>query len=146
MRGRILLYTITGSALLVYVASLAILAQERDHPGATITSFGKALWWAITTVTTVGYGDLYPITFTGRLIAVSLMIGGISLIGVVTASLASWIVERVSETHTASTAAPNINDLRNELKMLAEEVRRTRTEFAGALGHRDGIDTPSPHR
>jgi voltage-gated potassium channel len=84
------------------------------------------MWWAISTVTTVGYGDRYPITVTGRVIAVLLMIGGISLIGVVTASLASWIVQRVAETDTAIQAATaaHIDELRNEIRMLAEELRQ----------------------
>ncbi|CAM4091004.1 Streptomyces lividans K+ channel [Mycobacterium basiliense] len=125
VRGKILLYTLSGVSVLIYVTSLAILDQERGHPGATITSFGKALWWAITTVTTVGYGDLYPITVTGRVIAVSLMIGGISLIGVVTASVASWIVQRVAETDSANRAATaaQIEDLRSEVRMLARQLR-----------------------
>ncbi|OSC41888.1 potassium channel family protein [Mycobacterium decipiens] len=125
VRGRILIYTISGVSLLIYVTSLAILDQERDQPGANITSFGKAVWWAITTVTTVGYGDLYPITFTGRVIAVLLMIGGISLIGVVTASLASWIVQRVAETDSANRAATaaQIDELRTEVRTLAEQLQ-----------------------
>ncbi len=128
VRGRILLFTVTGAALLIYVASLAVLGEERGHPGASITSFGKALWWSMTTVTTVGYGDLYPITVPGRLIAALLMVGGISLIGVVTGSLASWIVQRVSEADTANQAATavNIDELRQEIWALAEEVRQAR--------------------
>ncbi|MGZ4584700.1 MAG: potassium channel family protein [Mycobacterium sp.] len=126
VRGRILIYTVSGVVLLIYVASLAILDQERGHPGAKITSFGQAVWWAITTVTTVGYGDLYPVTVPGRVIAALLMIGGISLIGVVTASIASWIVQRVAETDTANQAATasHIEELRTELQALAEELRR----------------------
>lgn len=125
VRGRILIYTISGVVLLIYVGSLAILDQERTQPGATINSFGKAVWWAITTVTTVGYGDLYPITFTGRVIAVLLMVGGISLVGVVTASLASWIVQRVSETDSAYQAvtAAHISELRDEIRKLSDELR-----------------------
>lgn len=126
VRGRILLYTLTGATLLIYVGSLAVLAQERDHPGATITSFGKALWWAISTVTTVGYGDVYPITVTGRVIAGVLMVGGISLIGVVTGSLASWIVQAVSDTQTARDAASaaSIDELRKEVCTLTAELRQ----------------------
>jgi voltage-gated potassium channel len=129
VRGRILIYTITGVVLLVYVASLAILDQERGRPGAKINTLGEAVWWAISTVTTVGYGDSYPITVTGRVIAVLLMIGGISLIGVVTASLASWIVQRVAEADTdnqAATAA-HIDELRSEIRTLAEELRNARS-------------------
>ena len=105
IRGRVVIYTVCSVVLLVYVASLAILETERYVPGSKITTFGDAVWWSITTVTTVGYGDLSPVTGTGRVIAVALMIGGISLVGVVTATLASWIVQRVAEEDTAKQAA-----------------------------------------
>ncbi|POY33873.1 potassium channel family protein [Mycobacterium kansasii] len=132
VRGRILIYTVSGISLLVYVTSLAILDQERGHPGATINSFGKALWWATTTVTTVSYGNLYPVTVTGRVIAVSLMIGGISLIGVVTASVASWIVQRVAETDSENRAATasQIEELRAEIRILTEQLRRDQAATA----------------
>jgi voltage-gated potassium channel len=125
VRGRILVYTLSTVVLLVYVSSLAVFDTERDEPGAKITSFGKAVWWAITTVATIGYGDIYPITVTGRVIAVLLMIGGISMIGVVTASLASWIVQRVSETDRAfqTATAAHVDELRDEIQVLAAEVR-----------------------
>lgn len=97
IRGRVVMYTAASATLLVYVASLAMLETERHAADASITNFGEAVWWSIVTVTTVGYGDAYPVTVTGRVIAVLLMIGGISLIGVITATVASWIVERVSE-------------------------------------------------
>ncbi len=114
--------------LLIYVASLAVLDTERDQSGATITSFGKALWWSITTVTTIGYGDLYPVTFTGRVVAVLLMTGGISLVGVVTVSLASWIVQRVEEADIENRAATkaHIDELCTEVRALADELRQYR--------------------
>jgi voltage-gated potassium channel len=124
-RGRIVVYTVSGVLLLIYTASLAVFDKERYLPRATINSFGKALWWSITTVTTVGYGDVYPVTNTGRVIAVLLMIGGISLVGVVTAALASWIIERVAEEETASqvATAAHIDELRSEIRELAQELR-----------------------
>ena len=124
-RGRIVVYTVSGVLLLIYTGSLAVFDKERFLPGATINSFGKALWWSITTVTTVGYGDVYPITNTGRIIAVLLMIGGISLVGVVTAALASWIIERVSEEETViqTATAAHIEELRGEIRELAQELR-----------------------
>jgi voltage-gated potassium channel len=126
-RGRIVAYTVSGVLLLIYTASLAVFDKERYLPGSTINSFGKALWWSVTTVTTVGYGDVYPVTDTGRVIAVLLMIGGISLVGVVTAALASWIIERVGEEETTKQAATvaHIDELRNEIRELSEKLRET---------------------
>ena len=124
-RGRIVVYTVSGVVLLIYTSSLAVFDKERYLHGATINSFGKALWWSITTVTTVGYGDVYPVTNTGRVIAVLLMIGGISLVGVVTAALASWIIERVTEEGSLMQAATvaHIEELRNEIRALGKELQ-----------------------
>ena len=124
-RGRIVVYTVSGVLLLIYTASLAVFEKERYQHGATINSFGKAVWWSITTVTTVGYGDVYPVTNTGRVIAVFLMIGGISLVGVVTAALASWIIQGVAEEESLSQAATvaHIEELRSEIRELAQELR-----------------------
>jgi len=95
LRARVSIYLTGSISLLVYLASLAVLQCERFSPRANITSFGDALWWAFVTLSTVGYGDYYPVTAAGRLVAVALMLGGIALVGVITATLSSWIVERV---------------------------------------------------
>jgi len=81
------------SILLSYIAAVQITISERSVPTSNIKSFGDGLWWAITTVTTVGYGDKYPTTFEGRVLAVLLMLTGISLMGVITASVAAWFVK-----------------------------------------------------
>jgi voltage-gated potassium channel len=87
-----------GAAIMsVGLGAVAVLDAERNAPNANITSFGDALWWASTTVTTVGYGDRYPVTTEGRLIAVVLMVVGIGLVGAVTASVATWMVSRVQQ-------------------------------------------------
>jgi len=129
VRGRVVLYTGTSAVLLVYVASLAILEAERSDPNSPINNFGDAVWWSASTITSVGYGDLAPVTGTGRVIAVLLMIGGISLIGVITATVASWIVQRVTDedlAHQAATAA-HIDALSTEmikLRLAIEQVTR----------------------
>jgi voltage-gated potassium channel len=124
IRGRVVIYTATSAVLLIYVASLAALEAERVRPGASITNFGDALWWSITTMTTVGYGDFTPVTATGRGVAVVLMLGGISLLGIVTATLASWIVQRVAEEDTANQAATRaeIDQLRGQVEALTELI------------------------
>jgi voltage-gated potassium channel len=65
------------------------LMPSGPGPDANITDFGDAIWWAVTTMTTVGYGDRYPVTSAGRMVAFALMIGGIALLGTATATLAS---------------------------------------------------------
>ena len=66
IRGRVIIYTICGAVTVVYAASLAVLEAERGQPESGINTFGDALWWAMTTVTTVGYGDLKIVTGEGR--------------------------------------------------------------------------------
>lgn len=78
---------------LTYLAGIEITIAERGKPGATIEGIGDGLWWAITTLTTVGYGDIYPTTTEGRFIAVGLMISGICVLGVISATVAAWFVK-----------------------------------------------------
>lgn len=105
LRGRVGVYVGGSMALLLFVGSLAVLDAERGAPGSTIHTFGEALWWSIVTITTVGYGDLTPVTATGRFVGAGMMIAGIALLGVVTASVATWFLDRVRETGEATEAA-----------------------------------------
>jgi voltage-gated potassium channel len=79
------------------VAAALVLAFERDLPGGNIHSYPDALWWAVTTITTVGYGDRFPMSPAGRGVAVVLMVSGIALFGVITASIAAYFVEQKAE-------------------------------------------------
>jgi len=81
------------SILVAYIAAIQITITERDVDSSNIKNIGDGLWWAITTITTVGYGDKFPTTSTGRVLAVGLMLVGISLMGVITASVAAWFVK-----------------------------------------------------
>ena len=90
---------ITGS-LLTIVAAVVLGAAvlewniERQQPDSNIQTFGEALWWAVVTTTTVGYGDFFPTSPQGRIVGGALMIVGIGLIGTVSATIASWFVAR----------------------------------------------------
>lgn len=124
LRGRVAAYTVGGAVLLLVVASLAVTDAERGHAGANIDGIGDGIWWAITTMTTVGYGDQFPTTTTGRCIAVTLMIGGVAILGVVTGTVASWLVERVEEA-TAGTDATQalLVELAENVAQLTDQVR-----------------------
>lgn len=139
LRGRVAVYVMGATTLVLLMSSLAMLDAERDADAASITSYGDALWWAATTVTTVGYGDRYPVTGTGRLIAVALMLCGIALLGVVTASLASWLVQRVAEVEVAGQAAT-----RRDIEALTAEVAALRTELNRTVGRSRPRDTKAP--
>lgn len=132
VRGRITLYVCSSVILLIYVGSLAELDVECNAPGTTITDFGKAIWWAFVTTTTVGYGDMSPVTWQGKCIAVGLMIAGIALISVITATLASWIVDRVSDEadKRANETESETTRLSNNVAELTDAVDRLRDDIA----------------
>jgi voltage-gated potassium channel len=141
VRGKVLLYVAGSVTLVGFVAALSVLDAERDAPNASITTFGDALWWTVTTITTVGYGDRYPVTVEGRIVAGVLMVGGIALLGVVTASIASWFVETVRATgreverdaeRLAARSEAQLDAVLAELRAL--RARLDELEDAGTVG------------
>lgn len=80
--------------VVMLLGSWMVIEAERGAPGANLTSYPKALWWSAETATTVGYGDFYPVTFVGRMIACVVMFAGITTYGMVTAAIATWFVGR----------------------------------------------------
>lgn len=133
LRGKIAFYVLGSAILLVYTGALAVLDAEKSSSEANITNIWDALWWALTTITTVGYGDHYPVTDVGRLIAVGLMIGGVAVLSVVTATVASWMVETVaaeisevevgsnqSETSDLKELTLQIHDLKAQIMLLTQ--------------------------
>ncbi len=102
-----------ATILLVVFASVAILHFESE-PESNIKTAEDAVWWSVATVTTVGYGDRYPLTWEGRLVAVVLMLLGMCLVGVLSGLFASWFI--------APTAAEN----RGEIESLRVEIAELR--------------------
>ncbi len=124
LEQRVALYACGATTLVGMSAALAVLDAERDAPNATIATFQDAAWWALTTITTVGYGDRYPVTPEGRLVAAALMVGGIALLGVVTGLVASWFVRVLRGTErTEDTLRQEFAELRQEIQALAEQQR-----------------------
>jgi voltage-gated potassium channel len=136
LRGRVVVYVVGATSLMTAVASLAMLDAERNAPDANITTAGDALWWGATTITTVGYGDRYPTTAEGRIVAFGLMLGGIALLGVVTATLASWIIDRVREENEAERAATwaQVEALVAEVRSLKDQRETQSGREPNAIG------------
>ena len=80
------------TVLLIIFSSISILIVEKNT-ASTIKTANDALWWTIETITSVGYGDMYPVTVEGRIIGSILMIGGVGIFGVFTAYIASLFVK-----------------------------------------------------
>ncbi|MEU4267595.1 potassium channel family protein [Streptomyces sp. NPDC026092] len=91
--ARVMAYSSITVSVLGFAGALAVLQHERGAPGATIRTFGDSLWWAAETLTTVGYGDVTPVTPVGRVIAVGMMACGVALLGAVTGSFSSWLIQ-----------------------------------------------------
>ncbi len=113
------LLALPGIAFVMVLFSTMLMVEvERAAPNATIKSGGDALWWALTTVTTVGYGDTYPVTTEGRIVASALMLIGIALFGSMSAIVTSkLILPKETRDH---------EELRHEVRALHAEIKELR--------------------
>jgi voltage-gated potassium channel len=119
--------TLLAAMIVLMVASVLVLQFESSAPNGNIKTGGEALWWAVVTLTTVGYGDFYPVTLLGRLTGVLVMFTGIGIIGALASILASILV------------APNQDEAPEEASM-REELVAIRSELVAlraSLGRGD---------
>ena len=102
--------------------TVLIVHAEQAAPNAMIKDYGDAFWWALVTLTTVGYGDFYPLTTEGKIIAAFLMLIGIGLFGYISAWITSKLIEQgqKEERHSLVTLHKEISELKEEVKHLRE--------------------------
>ncbi len=108
-----LLFTLVVALILVFTISWLVLLAEQRNPHANITTYPNAIWWAFVTITTVGYGDYYPVTNLGRLLALILMFSGLGIIGVLSSYLASTFIS-LQRWREARRGGRNENDENND--------------------------------
>jgi voltage-gated potassium channel len=118
LRRRGLNWVLLIVLVLNLITAAMVLEFERGNPDANIDSYPDALWWAATTITTVGYGDRFPMSPAARGVAVVLMIAGIAMFGVITASIAAYFVEQKAE-----------EDLAGRLDQIMERLDRIETRL-----------------
>ncbi|HTU99381.1 MAG TPA: potassium channel family protein, partial [Luteitalea sp.] len=91
-------------------------------PASNIKTAEDAIWWAATTITTVGYGDRFPVTTEGRMIAAMLMAAGVGVFGVLSGLLAAWFTEPAQASAQRDEAIAELRALRDEIRMLQERL------------------------
>ena len=127
--------TILLAGIVLVSASILILQFESKSPDANIKTGGDALWWGVVTITTVGYGDRYPVTTLGRLTAVFVMTTGIGIIGALASILASLLVAPAPETPVEpSVAAPEPDPSVASARAISDELAAIRAEVAALRG------------
>lgn len=130
----------------MFTGALAELDAERHHAGTVINSFGVALWWTVVTISTVGYGDYTPVTTEGRFVAAGVMVSGLMLVGAVTASFATWLIERLRVEGQADRAATHrdLLELHDRLADLRADLAQVRELLGGELrADHEPVDRPA---
>ena len=136
------------TAIFIIMFALSIYSVESSEPGAMIRDLPTAYWWMFTTLATVGYGDVYPVTGIGRVIAVIVMLYGGGLVAVATGALASWIIEKFGgrEEQEYPATKADVDDLRQEISELRALLAR---EYARREAHdytlREVVDEEGVH-
>lgn len=137
-------YALLMALVIIGLSALLVRAAENGH-GGRIRGLGDSLWWAFTTVTTVGYGDAVPVTPVGRAVAALLMLTGIALFGVITANLAAFLVER-GEEEVEGEIEEEMVTVSDQLAELTREVQALRAEVVALRSTRAALppEVPAP--
>jgi voltage-gated potassium channel len=125
--------TILAAFIVLTIASVLVLQFESKSPDANITTGGDALWWGVVTITTVGYGDTYPVSIAGRLTGVFVMFAGVGIIGALASILASILVPGPSTSGDERSAQPAMQE---ELAGIRSELAALRRTIGGASDDR----------
>jgi voltage-gated potassium channel len=135
---RVTVFVCCIAAISLATAAVVVFDAEKSEPDRTIHTLGDAMWWATSTVTTVGYGDVYPKSVVGRLTAAALMLVGIALVGTITAAVASVFVNIVRNSSTAreqnalatqaQRESAQLTELTAAVERLTREVAELRAE------------------
>lgn len=128
-----------STTVIILTGSIAIFLIESEHPDSQITSLLDALWWTVSTVTTVGYGDIVPVTVAGKIMAIFFMLSGISILGIFLSVLGTRFYKRRFEKDEKEFSAvqqkffgrmevleKNQEELQKELKDLVNHLKNNK--------------------
>jgi voltage-gated potassium channel len=120
--------TVLLAGMVLSIASILVLQEESRSPDANIKTGGDALWWGVVTITTVGYGDFYPVTTLGRMTGFFVMVSGIGIIGALASILASLLVSPSTTDEAEDEAREAAND--DAVASIASELAGLRADIA----------------
>ncbi len=129
--------TILAAGMILSTASFLVLQFESRSPDSNIKTGSDAIWWGFVTITTVGYGDRFPVTLAGRLVGLFVMLTGVGIIAALASILASLLVPPppsdeeappTGETGPSTQAIPDTARLADEIAALRSEIAELRAE------------------
>jgi len=123
------LLTVLMAMLVITTASIFVLFFESQSPDANITTGGDSIWWSVVTITTVGYGDKYPVTTGGRLTAVFVMFSGVGIIGALASILASFLIPPPKKAEEPAEPQPGGNPPAVSGPAVEQELAAVKTEL-----------------
>jgi voltage-gated potassium channel len=123
----------------LFIGAWLVLLFEEKTKGSNIHDYPDALWWAIVTVTTVGYGDRFPVTEGGRVVAVILMLVGIGLIGVLTATVASVFIKEHTDANKEEFKKGHA-DLGQQLSVISDRLADVERRLGAAPAEVAAVD------
>lgn len=118
--------TVLLTLIILATASVLVLQFESKSPDAKIVTGGEALWYSIVTITTVGYGDYFPVTHGGRITAFFIMVAGVGLIGVLASLMSSLVMGSNTADEEADGGGSGLADLAGEIADLKQEMASLR--------------------
>jgi voltage-gated potassium channel len=124
-----------AASLLFLNLTLVVYFFERHAPHGNIKSVGNALWWAVVTLTTVGYGDFYPVTWQGRVAAALLMFVGFAVLATVTAQISSSFIDQAARARAKQSTSPTRVNEGGEvsLQTIADRLSRIESQLQRPL-------------
>jgi voltage-gated potassium channel len=120
--------------LIVIFGGIGVYLAEHEHPGANITTIGDALWWGVVTIATVGYGDYYPVSAVGRIIAIFMMLSGIGIFVLLVGSLSQRRLQRTESRLKKTQAGLLGHEEKLAIKNKIEEIEKLTKEVHTLLG------------
>ena len=142
LRNRLSVYSLYLTILVITFGAVIVLAFEKQSSHANIKNYGQALWWAVCTVATVGYGDYTPVTIGGRISATLVMLTGVATISIVTATIASRFVTGPSSKEETEIEAVSLEDIELRLVRIETALASLATVGGSAQNATETGETP----